>query len=115
MPGGNRTGPLGFGPRTGRGMGYCAGYNMPGYTNPGAGFGRGRGMGFGRGRGFGWRAFSPLPGPAPYYGPAYPDYSYPQPSPDEEKTYLEGLVKNLEGEMKEIKERLKELSRESKK
>lgn len=23
MPGGDRTGPLGTGPRTGRGMGYC--------------------------------------------------------------------------------------------
>ncbi len=101
MPGGNRTGPLGFGPRTGRGMGYCAGY-----MNPGAGFGRG----IGRGRGSGWRAFPSFPGPAPFYGP-----SYPEPSPDEEKTYLEGLVKTLEGDLKEIKDRMKELSREAKK
>jgi hypothetical protein len=41
MPGGDRTGPLGYGPMTGRGAGYCAGYVTPGYGNPA--FGRGRG------------------------------------------------------------------------
>jgi len=51
MPYGDGTGPNGQGARTGRGMGYCAGYNMPGYANPGFG----RGGGFGRGRGFGWQ------------------------------------------------------------
>ncbi len=45
-------GPAGFGPRTGRAAGYCVGYDMPGYMNPGPG--RGLGMGFGGGRG-GWR------------------------------------------------------------
>jgi hypothetical protein len=47
MPRGNRTGPLGFGPRTGRSAGYCARYPFPGYMNPvpGRGFGRGRGRG----------------------------------------------------------------------
>jgi hypothetical protein len=34
MPLGDRTGPLGLGPRTGRGLGYCAGYGVPGYLNP---------------------------------------------------------------------------------
>ncbi|MFA5125865.1 MAG: DUF5320 domain-containing protein [archaeon] len=53
MPRGDRTGPAGLGPMTGRGMGYCAGYNMPGYMNPC--FGRGFGRGFGAGRGFGRR------------------------------------------------------------
>jgi len=59
MPGGDRTGPLGQGPRTGRAAGYCAGYGMPGYANPiwGRGFGRGRGWGFGPGRGRGWWRF----------------------------------------------------------
>ncbi len=63
MPGGDRTGPLGLGPRTGRGMGYCSGYNRPGFMNRWFGrfgfgrFGRGfsRGRGFGRGFGRGWR------------------------------------------------------------
>jgi len=74
MPGGDRTGPLGFGPMTGRAAGYCAGYPFAGYMNPfyGRGFargwagypvagfmpplyGRGCGMGFGRGGGRGRR------------------------------------------------------------
>ena len=28
---------MGMGPMTGRGAGYCAGYNVPGYLNPGGG------------------------------------------------------------------------------
>lgn len=38
------TGQMGMGPMTGRGMGYCAGYAMPGYPSPG--FGMGREIGF---------------------------------------------------------------------
>jgi len=34
MPGGDRTGPAGMGPMTGRAAGYCAGYPVPGYMNP---------------------------------------------------------------------------------
>jgi len=34
MPGGDRTGPTGMGPMTGRTAGYCAGYPLPGYMNP---------------------------------------------------------------------------------
>ena len=33
MPRGDGTGPAGFGPLTGRGAGYCAGYPVPG-RNP---------------------------------------------------------------------------------
>jgi len=61
MPGGDRTGPMGAGPMTGRGVGMCAGNDVPGYMNPayGRGFGGGRGRGFGRsfgmGGGRGWR------------------------------------------------------------
>jgi len=41
MPGGDRTGPAGMGPMTGRAAGYCAGYPVPGFMNPipGQGFG----------------------------------------------------------------------------
>lgn len=74
MPGGDKRGPNGMGPMTGRGLGYCAGYDAPGFTSDapprgGSGYGRGsgfgfrggmrsgRGFGYGRGRGFGrgWR------------------------------------------------------------
>lgn len=47
MPRGDRTGPLGAGPMTGRAAGTCAGFAAPGYANFGGG--RGRGMGYGRG------------------------------------------------------------------
>jgi hypothetical protein len=46
MPFGDRTGPRGFGPATGRGAGYCTGYAATGYVNYGprcfGGGGRGR-------------------------------------------------------------------------
>lgn len=37
MPFGDGTGPAGQGPRTGRGLGYCAGSKMPGYMKSGRG------------------------------------------------------------------------------
>lgn len=86
MPGGDRTGPLGHGPMTGRGAGFCAGYAAPGYSTPA--FGRGRGFG-GGGRGRrtmyyatglpGWARFNPVnPGwvaniPSGYPGPLTPE------------------------------------------
>lgn len=53
MPGGDGTGPNGMGSMTGRGAGYCAGFEAPGYASltPGRGFGRGAGYGRGMGRG----------------------------------------------------------------
>lgn len=38
MPRGDGTGPAGLGPMTGRAAGHCAGYDGPGYFNPGAGY-----------------------------------------------------------------------------
>ena len=114
MPGGDRTGPWGLGPRTGRAAGYCAGYPAPGYANPGfgRGFGRGWGRGFargyrGRGGGFRWRNY--------YYDPIpyYPD-QYPTVSVDEEKKYLETLVKDIEEELNAIRGRIDELSKQKK-
>lgn len=34
MPRGDRTGPGGTGPMTGRAAGFCAGYSVPGFMNP---------------------------------------------------------------------------------
>jgi hypothetical protein len=58
MPRGDGTGPMGFGPKTGRAYGYRAGDGMPGFMNPISGFGMGARFGRGRGAGFrggGWR------------------------------------------------------------
>ena len=57
MPRGDRTGPSGEGPMTGRQLGYGAGFDSPGFTQ-GLGFGRGRGRGFGLGSGFRNRNFN---------------------------------------------------------
>ena len=55
---GNRKGPEDKGPKTGRGLGLCSGYDKPGYLNTFVNqdesvFGRGLGRGMGRGRGRG--------------------------------------------------------------
>lgn len=47
MPRGDRTGPAGAGPMTGRGAGFCVGFNTAGFQTAGGGFGRGCGRGFG--------------------------------------------------------------------
>jgi len=57
MPRGDRTGPLGRGQLSGRQLGYCADYDVPGYMQGeffGCGSGRGRGRALG-GRGMAFR------------------------------------------------------------
>lgn len=92
MPRGDRTGPWGLGPMTGRRMGYCAGYPGPGFLSPGPGFGYGRGFGLGRGMGYGrgrgWRRAGfgpfwgyPYPPAAPFGYPYGSPFGYPAPFP----------------------------------
>ncbi|MDH7486160.1 MAG: DUF5320 domain-containing protein [Anaerolineae bacterium] len=120
MPRGDRTGPLGMGPMTGRAAGYCAGYGMPGYANPmpgrGFGLGRARGWGGGWGRGYRWRHWfyaTGLPGWLRFgYGPAWgPPAAYGPyaPSPDEELDALKGQAQWLKDELEAISKRIEEL------
>ena len=53
VPAGDRTGPRGTGPMSGKAAGYCVEHQAPGYASPGydSGMGWGHGRGFGRGRG----------------------------------------------------------------
>ncbi len=117
MPGGDRTGPMGMGSRTGRGLGYCSGSGMPGYANDA--FGRGFGTGFGRGRGFfgrgafgggrgrrnmfyatgqtGWMRFGGYP--AQFQGA----------DPELDKLALQRQAEALQSELDLIKKRLAEL------
>lgn len=92
MPRGDKTGPDGMGPRTGRGMGFCNGYDEPGYTNPrrGRGFGRGLRRGFG---GFFRRRL------------------YSQPVEQDEKTMLEQEAKVIEEEKKALEEDLENVKK----
>jgi hypothetical protein len=69
MPRGDRTGPLGIGPMTVRAAGFGAGYPVPGYMNPYAGWPEG-------GAPFAYRqpwgsGYSPI---APYGWGAFPAY-----------------------------------------
>jgi len=103
MPGGNGMGPWGMGPRTGRGLGFCAGYGVPGYMN------RGFGAGFGGRRGgFGWRAGA-FGAPGPFYGvPAGYGYAY-QANPEMERDYLLKQTTMLKNQLSFIEKRLSEL------
>ncbi|MBE7558463.1 DUF5320 domain-containing protein [bacterium] len=111
MPGGDRTGPMGAGPRTGRAAGFCGGFGVPGYANamPGRGWGmggRGGGRGFGGG---GWRHgyfATGLPGwmrRGAYLAP------YPFPDPQLEKQALKNQADALQAQLDSIKRRLGEL------
>ncbi len=51
MPAGDKTGPTGQGPMTGRKMGFCSGNDSPGFSNSGTDKKTGRGIGGGLGRG----------------------------------------------------------------
>jgi hypothetical protein len=113
MPRGDRTGPWGAGPMTGRAAGYCAGYSVPGFMNPtggyGRGWGRGRGRGFGRGwgRGFG-RGLYAYPPPAvgqPVYPQAIPPVAQPQ-APKQEVAALENYQKQLEAEKADLEQEM---------
>ncbi|HUV83298.1 MAG TPA: DUF5320 domain-containing protein [archaeon] len=104
MPGGDRTGPLGFGPRTGRAAGYCARYPVPGYINPiyDRDFGRGRG----RGR-RNWNYATGLPG---WQCDAY---GYPPGvrtiTKEQELAELKDQAEYLENELGEIRKRIQEI------
>ena len=101
MPAGDGTGPVGMGPMTGRGAGYCSGYAAPGYDAPGwanwgpgrrfAGrggrgmrAGRGGGYGAGRGGGYRWRHWyyaTGTPGWARWGAPPAQAYGAPYAAP----------------------------------
>ncbi len=104
MPRGDRTGPGGMGPMTGRAAGFCAGFSVPGFANSASGYGgfglgRGFGRGLGRGRRFGAVANQ-------YVGGAVFDAS-----PQQELDGLKNQATYLEGTLNEIKNRIEELEK----
>jgi hypothetical protein len=112
MPGGDRTGPMGRGPMTGRGVGYCRGFGAPAYENPALGQGFRRRSGFGGGGGRrGWRHRFYATGLSGWRsgwwgGPPY----FAAPTPAAEREYLEEVAESLQGQLGDIKKRLEELS-----
>lgn len=107
MPGGDRTGPMGMGPMTGRAAGYCAGYDVPGYVSP-MPWGGGYSMGWGRGwgRGYRWRHWR--------YGAGWPGWPRfgPAPAPmtrDQEVESLKAQAEWLKGQLDAVNQCLSEL------
>lgn len=113
MPHGDRTGPLGQDPGTGRAFGYCYGFDTPGYTKgSGGGMGRGFGSGRGRGAGRGWGF-----GRGRNLGGAYPEFlpGYPwmtSISKEDEIKLLKSQADALNRSQKDIEKRLGELEKE---
>jgi hypothetical protein len=105
MPGLDRTGPRGEGPRTGGGWGRCGSAAGPlrlrggggyGWGGPGRG-GRGRG---GRGGGRGWY------GGGRGFGGWWGGYARTAVTPAEEIGVLESTIRDLEGEIAAARRRL---------
>jgi hypothetical protein len=136
MPRGDRTGPQGMGPMTGRGAGFCAGYPVPGFMNPGwgrgYGYGFGQGYGYGRGYGFGWGRGRGWRHRHWQFGAGYPAWSQgwtgwneqqlPPPgpafAPAAQEQELEGLRQQasyFEQALDDLKKRIRELESSSKK
>ncbi len=88
MPGFDGTGPMGMGPMTGGGRGFCAVPLRPAYA----------------GRGF----HTPYAAPwgAPYYGA--PPYT-PQVPREEELDYLKGLSQSMRNDLEEIEARIQQI------
>ncbi|MBL7068314.1 MAG: DUF5320 family protein [Candidatus Omnitrophica bacterium] len=93
MPGGDGTGPMGMGPMTGGGRGYCA-------VPLGRSFGRGRGWGRGYGRRRGWF------GSWPYMSGA---------TPQQEADMLREEARFMQDEIQSINQRIGELESAMKK
>ena len=95
MPRGDRTGPFGEGPRTGRQMGYCVSNDHPGFMSQNFA-GRGRlGRGFRGGLGFRHGSGNVN------YGGNIPDVT--------EKTLIENEIRILKDQLSSLEERLSKI------
>lgn len=99
MPAGDRTGPWGRGSMTGRGLGYCGGYDLPGY-----------------GRAWGWRGVYPhlgrgwgRGGRRRGYGPGWVGPGYEPLTPERELEILQDQSEQLRAELKNIDQRIQDL------
>lgn len=107
MPGFNGTGPLGAGPMTGQGRGYCMSY-----IGPNARYDQRFCLSGGRGRRH-WYHAARLPRWAGWSpGPAQAAAVYAPPlSGEQELCFLKGQAEYLENTLEQIKNRIKELEK----
>jgi len=109
MPGGDGTGPVGMGPMTGRGAGYCAGYPTGGYASPAGGrgfWGRGRGRGGGRGRRNGCYATG-----LPFWARAAQGLFFGAPIVEQEREALRQHSQQLQESLNAINRRIEDLDK----
>jgi hypothetical protein len=102
MPGGDRTGPKGAGPMTGRGAGYCGGFPEAGFSNPYPGRGGARRFGW---RGRSWRSRSGRGG----YG--WQGYGYRPPVIEDRLIALKAHEEWLNREMEAIRQEIDDLEK----
>jgi len=122
MPGGDGTGPMGMGTMTGRATGFCAGYGVPGYMNPGPakGFRGGCGRGIGRRSpmglrtgGHGWRNMFCATG-LPGWVRTGMAYAQNAATPKQELELLKQEEQNLGVMLEDIRKQIKEVESSSK-
>lgn len=99
MPRGDKTGPAGAGPMTGRRLGFCVGNDQPGtFYGRGYGYGRGSGMGFRHGfMGRFNRGYASIP--APVYETEAPD----------KKKFLEREIEDLKEHLSFLENKLSKI------
>jgi hypothetical protein len=121
MPGYDRSGPMGYGPRTGGGFGFCRS-SAPAGGQWNRGFGRGLGAGRGGGRGgrwgddaFGRRNRRFWQGPWDFGARPYPEVAPEAPvdSAPEEKAYLNFQAQRMREELAAIERRLAAIEKET--
>ncbi len=120
MPAGDGTGPFGAGPMTGRGAGYCGGFDAPGWSNWGPGR-RFYGRGGPRGRGGRWGGFrgrsrpyaAGRPPRARWGSPPAWAYGVPEPpSREQEIDLLKDEAQWLKEQLDAINQRMESLGQE---
>ena len=112
MPRGDQTGPNGMGPMSGRGAGFCAGYETPGYAYPMDcrwGMRRAWGRRSGRPMGFGHRGFAGRGGMRGEMH--YAAYAVPYP-PEEKEEMLKNREIWLQEQLEEVRGELKTMSKD---
>lgn len=109
MPRGDRTGPDGRGPMTGRGAGICAGFSFPEFKNSSI-RGGGTGMGCGYRRGFGG-GYSIVRGD--YIGYNADAVGQGNESGVDEQKALKSQADYLEESLKQVNQRIKDLEEQN--
>ncbi|MBN2513625.1 MAG: DUF5320 domain-containing protein [Sedimentisphaerales bacterium] len=104
MPGGDRTGPMGMGPMTGRGLGTCSGRTGSAMYLGGGRFAWGCGMGLGSGRRNRFWGRQPGAAEMPQYEPA---------AAAQELAELKQQAQILQDSLKDINSRIAQLSKAS--